>query len=307
MVSVSESPAGWYHDPNGAPGEVRWWDGDAWTDLTMAAGPQAGIASGGLQTATIPAQAPSVAPRYDEPDPDALTGGRTGLGGLTNRMWLVIGALGAVTVLLLGLIFGGAFDPSADEDPSADRPMPTGPVQTPGPSQSRVRIIDPAAGISYNYLGEGWHEWDGLGQQEMTEVHGQYIVTQEVVPSGGRFIAQVTSGPLGDQFGEVPPGSFASVIPDIAESVRGNYYPLPNDTETVEDGEVTIDGHAAYRLEFDLTWDVEGYDSTGERACLILIDAGMPRPALLYISIPNTHAELYGIVDQIIASITVDT
>ena len=38
----------------------------------------------------------------------------------------------------------------------------------------------------------------------------------------------------------------------------------------------------------------------GERAALLLIDVGRPAPALLYISIPNTHAELYGVIDRVL-------
>ena len=48
-----------------------------------------------------------------------------------------------------------------------------------------------------------------------------------------------------------------------------------------------------------------GYDATGERAALLLIDVGRPAPALLYLSIPNTHAELYGVIDQVIKDVRV--
>jgi hypothetical protein len=67
----------------------------------------------------------------------------------------------------------------------------------------------------------------------------------------------------------------------------------------------TVDGHAAYLYEFQLSWDVPGYDASGERAALLLIDVGRPAPALLYISIPNTHAELYGVIDRVIEEVDV--
>jgi hypothetical protein len=50
---------------------------------------------------------------------------------------------------------------------------------------------------------------------------------------------------------------------------------------------------------------VPGYDASGERAALLLIDVGRPAPALLYLSIPNTHAELYGVIDRVIGAVDV--
>jgi hypothetical protein len=50
---------------------------------------------------------------------------------------------------------------------------------------------------------------------------------------------------------------------------------------------------------------VPGYDASGELAALLLIDVGRPAPALLYISIPNTHAELYGVIDRVIGDVDV--
>ena len=86
----------------------------------------------------------------------------------------------------------------------------------------------------------------------------------------------------------------------MADSVRVDYYPAPNERKVMRDEARTVDGHAAHLYEFQLSWHVPGYDSTGERAALLLIDVGRPAPALLYISIPNTHAELYGVIDQVL-------
>ena len=37
VPAPSSPPAGWYSDPH-TPGQVRWWDGTAWTAFTDAAG-----------------------------------------------------------------------------------------------------------------------------------------------------------------------------------------------------------------------------------------------------------------------------
>ncbi|MBO1330846.1 phospholipid scramblase-related protein [Streptomyces sp. VRA16 Mangrove soil] len=55
MTSPSNTPAGWYPDPHGAPQTLRWWDGSQWTDHTHAAPSQAAPAAG-----QVPQQQPPV-------------------------------------------------------------------------------------------------------------------------------------------------------------------------------------------------------------------------------------------------------
>lgn len=288
--------AGWYDDPDGVPGRRRWWDGIAWGDLTQggpAYGGYGGPAYGGVATVTAPA-------------PDVLASPE-------RRRWrdrpglipglLTVGAVLLIVVLAVTLISGSSGGTVAGPAvPSA------APGTTPDPNAyppGTVRIIDPDAGISYAYLGEGWRELDFMARPEMTTSHGQYIVTQESTPDGGQFVAECSSGPLAEQFAVTGPQSYARVVDELSKSFRANYYPAPNAKDPLSAEAVTLDGAPGYLLEFDLTWDVAGYDSTGERVALLLLDTGRPRPAVLYISIPNTHAELYGIIDQLLASILV--
>ena len=183
-----------------------------------------------------------------------------------------------------------------------ERPRPpAGPTFPPG----TLRIFDDAAGISYPYLGEGWYEWALWDQQETTDTAGQYFVTQEVTPDGTTFISQCSSGPLADRFGWAGPSTLQTTLATVADSVRSNYYPGPNERTVLRDEARTVDGHAAHLYEFQLAWDVPGYDASGERAALLLIDVGRAAPALLYISIPNTHAELYGFIDEVLEAVDV--
>jgi Protein of unknown function (DUF2510) len=283
-------PPGWYPDPDGAPGLVRWWNGISWSDVATPAGP--GVAVQQPVGYTPRPFQPAVPP----PAPPSSSGGRTG--------WIIgLGVLGLVLVVLIGFLVAT----SGEEDVVADPPVtvpsspPAGPTFPPG----TVRIIDEAAGISYPFLGSGWYEWDLGEQYEITAIAGQYFTTQEVVPDGGIFIAQCTSGPLAGQFGYSGAGSLASTVAAVAESAIGNYYPYPNEREVRRDEERTVDGHPAHLYEFQLTWDVSGYDASGERAAMLLIDVGRAAPALLYISIPNTHAELYGVIDQVLDDVEV--
>lgn len=314
------STAGWYPDPEGRPGLERWWNGLGWSEsirptsssgtvLTAPGRDSVNPQSGSRYEADLgagvgyptTAEAPwTPAPTYPDLSDGAIRP-RAGAGSGTRVAWVAgfVGALVLALILTLVVFVGGSSDP---DPPIAGNTgaAPQSPTRAPG----QTRIIDQEAGVAYPYLGPYWLEFVNE-VLETTSTAGQYIVTQEVVPTGGQFIAQVTSGPLQTMFGYAGPSTFASTIAAVQASVRTNYYPAPNEIETLRDEAVTVDGAAAYLLEFNLTWDVAGYDSTGERAALILIETGRPAPALMYISIPNTHAELYGIVDRVIAEIDV--
>ncbi len=287
-------PPGWYPDPDGTPSMVRWWSGSAWSDVATPAGPGVAVQQSPVLAPQRPA-APRPAPWEAGPEPRPARRGRAA--------WVVAGVLGVVIAVVLALVVGnrGGDDAVATREPSTPGQPPSGSAFPPG----TVRIIDESAGIAYPYLGTGWSEFDALGMVETTTVAGQYFTTQEVTPDGTRFIAQVTSGPVAEGYGWTGPGSLPATTTALADSVRLNYYPAPNERRIMRDEALTVDGSAAHLVEFQLSWDVEGYDASGERAALLLIDVGRPAPALLYISIPNTHAELYGVIDQLIAAVDV--
>lgn len=292
---------GWYPDPDGAPGTVRWWDGGRWSDVTTPAGP--GVSVG--RTFEEPAWRKPLPPEAWESWGTA----DRGLWEPVRQPWsrrkpllIGLGALGVVLVLLLVAIAIGR----GGSGPDADTPVagPTASATNTFPPGT-VRIVDEAAGISYPFLGDGWLQWDRASQYETTETSGQYIVTQPEVPGGEEFIAQCTSGPLAPDYGYAGTGSLQSTVTAVADVVRELHYPQPNERDVRRDEALTVDGAPAWVYEFDLTWDVEGYDSTGERAALLLIDVGLPAPALLYLSIPNTHAELYGVIDRVLGDVDV--
>lgn len=287
------APAGWYPDPDGAPGMVRWWNGLSWSDVTTPAGPGVAVQSAPVAAPTLaPAPPVTYAPAAQPPGP------RTG-----RIAWAVgLGVLGLVLVVVLALLVGRGDDdgPGVATPPPDDPPISSGPAFPPG----TVRIVDEAAGIAYPYLGDGWSEYDRYGMSETSSTAGQYFVTQEQTPDG-IFIAQCTSGPLVSGFGYAGPGTLAATLEQVVDSARVNYYPAPHEYRVLRDEERTVDGAPAHLIEFQLSWDVEGYDASGERAAMLLIDVGRAEPALLYISIPNTHAELYGIIDQVVGSVDV--
>jgi hypothetical protein len=293
VTGSTTPPPGWYPDPDGAPGQARWWNGGGWSDVTTPTGP--GVAVGA---------SPVLAPPGPGKPPEVLTGTPvTGGGG--RAAWVIgLSVLGLVVAVVAALLVsrGAAGNGTATgATSSASRESPAGPTFAPG----TVRVIDREAGISYPYLGEGWYEWALQQQYEVTSVAGQYFTTQELTPDATMFIAQCTSGPVAPDYGWAGPPTLGTTASTLADSVRVNYYPGPNERRVVRDEERTVDGHAAHLFEFQLSWHVPGYDATGERAALLLIDTGRAAPALLYVSIPNTHAELYGVIDRILGDVEV--
>jgi Protein of unknown function (DUF2510) len=285
-------PPGWYADPDGTPGLVRWWNGAAWSDVATPAGP-------GVAVQSSPVLAPPA------PPPDPLTPEESSAGGLGPGWVIGIALLVLVAVVGAAVLIGrsGTDDESMAQSPapSAQPPAPARPTFPPG----TVRIIDEESGISYPFLGDGWYEFDLGMQAEVTAIAGQYFTTQDLTPGGSTFIAQCTSGPLAEGLGWAGPSTLQTTTRTVAESARFNYYPRPNEQRILRDEARTVDGHAAHLYEFQLSWDVPGYDASGERAALLLIDVGRPAPALLYVSIPNTHAELYGVIDRVIDAVDV--
>ena len=289
---MTAPPPGWYADPDSAPGTARWWNGTAWSDVTTAAGP-------GVDVGTMPETA---APRWESGE-ELITSDAPPPVGQRTRLLLGLGALGLVVVVVVAALVGGAR--SSEPEVRSSPPTAAGPSTPSTFPPGTVRIVDENAGISYPYLGNGWFEYDLRPKPETVGVAGQYLVTQDDPPSGGVYLAECTSGPVADGFGWTGPDSLRETAVTIAASERANYYPKPNEQRVLRDESLTVDGHAAQLYEFQLSWDVAGYDATGERAAVLLIDVGRPVPALLFLSIPNTHAELYAVIDRVVEGVDV--
>jgi hypothetical protein len=294
MTGEGQPAPGWYPDPDGAPGMVRWWNGISWSDVATPAGP-------GVDVRSSPELPP---PRAVRPPPAPVPAAPPRRSRTPLVVGLAVLALVVTVVVALATSAGGGGASSAEPQIDTGSPSfapPPGTTFAPG----TVRIIDSAAGISYPFLGEGWNEWTFGPQVETSQMVGQYFTTQEVTPDQTSFIAQCTSGPLSEGYGWSGGPSLGSTVTSVADAVRTYYYPAPNARKVMRDEQRTVDGHAAHLYEFQLAWHVPGYDSTGERAALLLIDVGRPAPALLYLSIPNTHAELYGVIDRVISGVRV--
>ena len=293
MTAPSPPPPGWYADPDGAPGTARWWTGTGWTDLTTPTGP-------GVEVGSMPE--PPVSRWEGDEEFLSSDGPPRSREGSRSRLLIGIGALVVVVAVVVAVLVGG----SRGGDPPVSSPASgSGTSKPPAFPPGTVRIVDREAGISYPHLGTGWFEYDLAPKPETDSVQGQYFVTQDDPPSGGLYLAECTSGPVADGFGWTGPDSLRATTLAVADSERANYYPAPNEQRVLRDEPRTVDGHEAHLYEFQLSWDVEGYDATGERVAVLLVDVGRTAPALLFLSIPNTHAELYGVIDQVLLDVDV--
>jgi hypothetical protein len=160
-----------------------------------------------------------------------------------------LAVLGLVVAVVAALLVGGSGSGESTAQstaPPSATASPGGPTFPPG----TVRIVDRASGISYPFLGDGWYEWALGSQEEVSSIAGQFFTTQEVTPDQTRFIAQCTSGPLVEGYGWAGPSTLAATVTTLADSVRANYYPGPNERRLLRDEARTVDGHDAHLIEF---------------------------------------------------------
>ena len=335
-----DQQSGWYPDPDGPQGRLRWWDGDRWTDLTTS-GP-------------TPAGGPDRSGAGPElrlgPEEEMLVGpGGVPLGErvrlavhqrwrTANRTGRLAGAVvGLVLVLVVGLLAWNTLLPAGTADttgdvaagstlpagpPTPDRPMPPlarlcpagqtapGPSTTPsGPATTGPRINDADTGISYVRLGAPWQPWDRIwigGVLGVRYQAGYYLVTQKGVGGGpSDYYATVLSGSVPATVGDALHPDMGCVAREVAEDARRSFYPDPNSQEMLAAHPVTVSGHPGYLVSFHLSFDVPGYDATGELAEILVLDVGTPRVAVLYVSIPDTHQQYDPVADQVIASVSV--
>ena len=211
--------------------------------------------------------------------------------------WWIAGAalvivMIVVAVLAIRAVTGGSGSTSRvpSGQPSQDVcPAEVTPTAEPSsdPADGRVH----GGPVSYPMLGQPWSSPQGDSRVPFgSDVKSQVVlVEQDYDGNGSNWVASVLVGELqaGDGFFTPQQGSQI-----VVKCILGKFYgnnPVQSDIKVNE--KTTIDGHDAWLVESQLSFDITGLKTKGELLIVAIVSAGN-RSGLYYASIPDTTPEL---------------
>jgi hypothetical protein len=304
---VSANP-GWYPDPGGGQGLFRYWDGKAWT-AAISPDPSAPPPSQGLVGGGTPEQAGQARGQVGQPTHGPSPYGQDYGNAYANYQelkkkkspigWWIGGAALVIVIIVLAVIAiraviggdtgttnsGPVTQPSQDACPPQTTASPA-PGPTP-PADGRVH----GGPVSYPQLGSPW----GPPQGESRVPFGNDVRTQMVMDQqnydgqGNNWVAQILVGELHAGDGFFTPEQGAQIV---VKCILGAFYgdnPVNSNVKVNEP--TTIDGHEAWLVESQLTFDIVGLEAKGELIIVAIVSAGN-RSGLYYATIPDTLPEL---------------
>jgi hypothetical protein len=324
---VSANP-GWYPDPGGGQGLFRYWDGKAWSAATSpnpgAPPPTQGLAGGGTPQQSGQPHGQSAQAGYAQGGQAAQSGSpASGQGGqptygqsgydpnysayanyqeLQEKKspigWWIAGAALVIVIIIVAVLAiravtggetgttgGPVAQPSQDACPPQSTATPDAPASH--PADGRVH----GGPVSYPQLGSPWSAPQGESRVPFgSDVQSQLVpVETNYDGKGANWVASILVGELqaGDGFFTPEQGS-QIVVKCILGSFYGNN-PVNSNVKVNE--KTTIDGHEAWLVESQLTFDIEGLETKGELLIVAIVSAGN-RSGLYYASIPDTTPEL---------------
>ena len=307
--------AGWYPDPGGGQGLFRYWDGKAWSAavspnpnappppqglLGTGTAPQGGQQSGQTDQLTYGPGRGSAYTNYQE-----LQKSKSPVG------WWIAGAALVITIIVIGVLAiravgsgdsatrGPIAQPSQDVCPPQNTASPEAPVSH--PADGRVH----GGPVSYPRLGPPWSAPQSENRVPFgTDVQSQVVLDQlNYDGQGANWIAQVLVAELqaGDGFFTPEQGS-QIVVKCILGAFYGNN-PVKSNVKVNE--ATTIDGHEAWLVESQLTFDIAGLETKGEYLIVAIVSAGN-RSGLYYATIPDTLRGLVEPARDALANLQVD-
>ena len=290
-----ERPPGWYDEPSGDRTLLRWWDGRSWTSVTRQRSPFEAP--------------PADEPGADRPAADLLDSAARGPD--SRRTWTLVAIAAAVVGLLLIVSIPGRQDGGgrlAEPGPRRSSPGGLATPSEPAPTIPRPvsgRITDRVAKLSYDVLPGEWREWDRDSFRGLLSTLGYYRITQDSVPNGQTYWANVTSGPVSP--GVASRDDLRASALRLVDTLARQYYPTHRRQQLAQQ-ERTVDGAPAYLVRYRAVFDpesAEGYAAKSEEVAVLVVDTGEDLPSALYISLPDTVRSLWPAVDGLLASVRI--
>lgn len=276
----------------------RYWDGAAWSS-TLSATPSA----------------PPPQESFDE-DPERPTSAAAPVSGGPQRrsagMWALIGVVGVIALVVVAVILVPRIDTlrrvGADPLPGGQAsvnpcpPMPTAP-ETPKPQPGDGRTH--GGPVSYPQLPSPWGQPHGDTRVPFgRDVYQQTVLVEDNYAGANDWVASVLVAELMAGDGFFSPEDGATIV---ARCVVGRFYGdavVERDDKVNE--EATIDGHDAWIIESQLSFDIDGLKTKGELMIIAVVRVDDWRSGLFYASIPDTVPELVDPARQALEDLKVD-
>ena len=308
---MSANP-GWYPDPGGGQGLFRYWDGNAWSAAVSpnpsAAPPSQGLAGGGTPQQGGQPYGQGGQPAYGQSPygQDYRSSAYANYQQLQKKKspigWWIAGAALVIVIIVVAVIAiravtggtdtgttggGPVGQPSQDACPPPITASPE-PQPPPPPADGRVH----GGPVSYPQLGSPWGPPGGdyAGVPFGSDVRTQMVLVEpDFDGAGTNWVASILVAELqaGDGFFTPEQGSQI-----VVKCILGKFYgnnPVNSNVKVNE--KITIDGHEAWLVESQLTFDIAGLETKGELLIVAIVSAGN-RSGLYYATIPDTTPEL---------------
>lgn len=329
--------AGWYPDPGGVPNLYRYWDGRTWSAATSAnpqqppppqglgqspgpSGPGAQPTAGQNPYAqTGPGQQPyqqGGSPQggytygYTQGQPGAYANYQTAQKKRSPVGWWIAAAALVVVIVVVGVLAvraitrsgtlpgGTTSQPSQDVCPTSSA-APS--ANTPDPNDGRVH----GGPVSYPLLGAPWSAPKGDDRVPFgRDAKQQDVMDQQNYDgAGSSWVSSILVAELMAGDGFFSPEQGARIV---VRCILGTFYGNATvESNVTVDKATKIDGHDAWLIESQLSFDIPGLKAKGELLIVAVVSAGAGA-GLYYASIPNTHPELVKPARQALADLRVD-
>ncbi|TMQ96742.1 hypothetical protein ETD83_20990 [Actinomadura soli] len=162
------------------------------------------------------------------------------------------------------------------------------------PSRMLGRVADVHSGLSYPRLAAPWKVPTKRNRLGTPGWSGQQILVTE--KNGGQlWYGQLLTGTLlpSLQSAYQGPDSVKNVAGLVAKGFEAQYYGFPHRSAPLASQPLNVDGRQGWLIASYLTYKRDGVRATGEIYATAVIDTGRKAPAVVFVSMPNTHKKMY--------------